>query len=244
MNSQTDQEIVDLLIRALQSETIRSPEEATITAHGPAAAPTLIAVMRGELDELLTERGLLPSEARGEAAWMLAKIADPASIEPILDFVTRFDPTANQHFPVEALWDALAATGSTALEPTLRAYARAEEPKSRPGLGLVLSQLGVRDERIFPILVETFYESLHWGACAMGEYGDQRAVPHLKHALDKFLPSIRGTHPGDIDADYEAILEALDKLAPLSDEEFYAFERRRAEYERRQWEAAQAGKTA
>ena len=241
MESRIDQGIVELLCESLQSDEVEPPQAAWVTARGPEAVPTLIAVLQGELDDFLAERELSPSEAQSTAAWLLSTIADPASIQPILDIVTRIDPLEDRQKPLNSLWDALAATGSAALEPTLRAYAEAEEPNSRPGLGFVLSRLGVHDERIFPILVETFYEDLFWGAYAMRNYGDLRAVPHLKHALEKFLPHAYGNGPSDIEAEYEAILDALRDLGALSDEESEAFDERLDEHYRRQYEAAQAG---
>lgn len=239
MDSQPDLVIVELLIANLLSDDFEPPEAALIRARGRTAVPTLLAVLRGDLDEQFDDRGIAPVRAHGSAAWMLSQIGDPSAIQPILDIVTRVDPVTDQETPLNSLWDALVATGSAAFEPTLQAYASAEVARARPGLGFVLSRLGVRDERLFPIIVETFYEDLFWGAYAMRNYGDQRAVPHLKYALDRFLPHAYSNNIDDTEAEYEAILDALSDLGALTTEEGWDYDERLDEHYRRLREASE-----
>jgi hypothetical protein len=60
---------------------------------------------------------------------------------------------------------ALAALGDCALEPCIAAYAPADDESLRTDLACALAMLGVRDDRIYRILVEQFEVDLSTGPC-------------------------------------------------------------------------------
>src|SRR5581483_2255843 len=77
------------------------------------------------------------------------------------------------------------AIGAPALEPLLKLYSEMEEADSGD-VAFALAGLGVRDERILPILYERLEYDPIMGALDLGAYGDPAAVS----ALEKMLASI------------------------------------------------------
>jgi hypothetical protein len=70
------------------------------------------------------------------------------------------------------------------LEPALRARAESVDARYRVILGIVVTDLGVRDERLFELLVEMLEEAPLTGAKCLARYGDPRAIEHLGRMLD------------------------------------------------------------
>lgn len=71
-----------------------------------------------------------------------------------------------------------------AVERVLSAHAATTSADYREALADVLSGLGMRDPRIFDILLRTLDTSVDLGAGLLVEYGDPAAVPFLAAALD------------------------------------------------------------
>jgi hypothetical protein len=75
--------------------------------------------------------------------------------------------------------------GAAALEPVLRAHAAASDPFHSRDLESILCCLGVRDERIFTILLGALERAPADAAVCLALYGDERAVEPLRRAFDR-----------------------------------------------------------
>jgi len=72
------------------------------------------------------------------------------------------------------------------LEPTLAAYAATTDAALRSNYASVLSELGVRDDGIYEILLADLDRDPVMGAGRLGVYGDPRALPVLVAALAQY----------------------------------------------------------
>ncbi|MFN8657697.1 MAG: hypothetical protein U0105_15265 [Candidatus Obscuribacterales bacterium] len=139
----------------------------------------LIAILRAKNLALQTAPGggLTPVYA----VRLLARMKATQCIESMLDVLFRCDP-------LDILYSdlilALKSFGPPALEPVLKAYEFAKTKDRLAGIAEVLSGLGVRDQRIFSVLLRFFEKHVELGAMALAEYEDPDALPHLSKALD------------------------------------------------------------
>jgi hypothetical protein len=79
--------------------------------------------------------------------------------------------------------------GAAVVEPALRlAHDQDIDNAFFEALCCVLSDAGVRDERIFECLCRQFENSQLLGAGAFANYGDERALPLLRQAIEDFEP--------------------------------------------------------
>ncbi len=140
-----------------------------------------------ELVEILEDEELAQSDAPGggyapiHAATMLRDLEAGEAIEPMFRVLARCDPMAILY---STLIDALESLGPPVLEPALAAHAAATSKDQRVAVAEVLSGLGVRDDRILPILLQALQEEVEIGAGLLAEYGDPAALPRLSEALD------------------------------------------------------------
>ncbi len=174
-----------------------------ILSHGSAIEALLL--------EVAGDDRLYDSSARGRgwaplhAIELLGRLRSAAAIPLLLaqldgdDFDLAFD---RAHY-------ALVSIGGAALEPCLAAHASASEELAFSLIG-VLAELGVRDERVFQILVAALPENLGFGATNLAQYGDPRAVPILQAALARL--AVGGS--GDLLYDRE-IIDVCDSITEL-----------------------------
>lgn len=120
-------------------------------------------------------------EAPAHAARLLGELRAARAVEPMLVVLARTDPLDLLH---DQLIESLPAIGASVVEPALCAYAANEDHDFRVSIASVLARTGVRDDRIFTVLLEVLKAEPSHGAGDLAEYGDERAVPHLSRAFD------------------------------------------------------------
>ena len=122
-------------------------------------------------------RGYVPIHA----VELLSALSAVESAESMLQVLSRCDFMDIQH---GALTNALRSFGAAVLEPGLKSYTAAENQDQREAVAEVLAGIGVRDPRIFSILLAVFVENIALGSGLLAKYGDLVALPELSAALD------------------------------------------------------------
>ena len=146
-----------------------------IVALGAAAEAPLRAIIDDET--------LLDTDARGggwaplHALDLLGELRATAAIPRMLELVGSCDL---DEYAFGAAAGALEKMGAAAVEPVLAAYAAEEREEYRATLASILGSLGVREERIWNVLVEAFALDPVVGAASFVAYRDARALPSLR----------------------------------------------------------------
>jgi hypothetical protein len=157
-----------------------------VLAHGSAAVRELIAVL--DDDALLFETGPGAGWAPIHAVDLLGELRAVEAIEPMLRVLAGTDFLDIVH---DRMLLRMPQIGAPVIEPALRAYADSTDDDFRLSLAAVLSRTGVRDERIFTLLVERLGRDRS-EANHLVDYGDRRALPLLHAALDRCLAGSGG----------------------------------------------------
>lgn len=95
--------------------------------------------------------------------------------------------TTDDDLERDELEQSLIGVGSAVVEPGLRMVAASDDPAVRRAILSVLAQAGARDERIFELLMAQV-RARPGDAGLLALYGDDRALPELSDALDRFEP--------------------------------------------------------
>ena len=172
-----EDEILSRLVDA--GERLGESDGGAILRRGSEVVPALLGIL--EDDELAREDAPGHGYAPVHAARLLQQLGTADAIAPMLRVLARCDPTDVVY---STLVDALESMGAPVLEPALAAYAVAKSEDHRAALANVLSGLGVRDDRILPVLLDALKDDMALGAGLLAEYGDPAALPHLGAALD------------------------------------------------------------
>lgn len=145
----------------------------------PDAVPALIAV----LDDPALQKTQSPGEGYApiHAATLLGELKDAAAIGPLLDALRRSEPMEIIH---STLIDSLTQFGRLALEPALAAAAAAGDQDYEEAVASVVAELGVRDPRVFELLLRVFERKVDLGAAYLAQYGDPAALPVLHQAFE------------------------------------------------------------
>ncbi|MBI3723140.1 hypothetical protein HY251_04175 [bacterium] len=141
-----------------------------ILAFGREAVPCLV-------DQLRWGRAW----GRIHAAWLLGALRPPSAVRPMLAVLAE---TSWGDFVHDAVLRSLPRIGEPVLEPALAALADTHDEDVLIAIGSVLASSGLRDERIFDVLVENLRLDPSVGAINFMEYGDERALEHLARAFD------------------------------------------------------------
>ena len=188
-------------------EELAAPVRDEVLALGPGATAPLLEVLQDE--DLGWEDS--PGEGRAplHAIRLLGELRSAEAVEPLLDLLdwAGFDELLHS-----AAVLALHAIGAPALEPTLSRLGVLpilEEAELRDTYIGVLSGLGVRDDRIFPLLLELFGREPAWGAGELAEYGDPRGLAVVQAALDRHEVRLDGV---GIDLELQELVFAIEKL--------------------------------
>jgi uncharacterized protein YecA (UPF0149 family) len=160
-------------------ERLEDRTREAVLALGEGAVPDLIGMLKDE--DLLTPGGPGDGYAPVHAARLLGELADSRAVEPLLALIVEGDL---DELVASAALVALPKHGLAALEPLLAAHDAEADPQDRARFGCLLSELGVKDERVYERLVAHLESDLEMGASSLGAYGDARALPHLCRALD------------------------------------------------------------
>jgi hypothetical protein len=159
---------------------IRDDLRRDILSLGDAAVPALLEIM--EDDDLALSKSPGGGWAPAHAVRLLGELKAAGAVEPMLRLLATTDYLDVLH---DQLIQSLPEIGTPVIEPALRAYAENDNTDFRFSLCAVLAEAGVRDDRIFEILIDQLRaDSSRAGNLAI--YGDERAVPHLHEALDRY----------------------------------------------------------
>lgn len=175
--------------RALIDELFAAGEELApslreeILARREEAEPLLLAIVADDAHDETSARG--HGWAPIHAIDLLGAMGSIAAIPRLLEVARLHDCDEYAHNRAVL---ALAALGAPALEPCLAAHGASSDSEFREALACVLAELGVRDDRTYAILVEQLERDRMLGAGSLGEYGDARALPLLRRALDEHEP--------------------------------------------------------
>jgi hypothetical protein len=178
-------EVIAQLVSA--GERLPRPVAEALLRRGRDVIPLLIGVLedQGAGQEDAPGGGYAPIHA----ARVLGDLEAPEAIEPMLRVLARCDP---MDILYSVLIEVLESFGPPVLEPALAAHAAAESEDGRSGIAGVLSRLGVRDDRVFAVLLKMLEDDVVLGAASLAEYGDPAALPHLGAALDRCELDVRG----------------------------------------------------
>lgn len=146
----------------------------------PEVAPMLISIMNDE--ELGDGDHALGGWPPIHAARLLGMMKSELAIAPMIELLRTTDWEAIIH---DSIIQALPMIGAPVVEPALAAYATQDE-ELRTSLANVLAECGVRDERIYQLLLERFEHDQRDPGIALASYGDRRALPFLIRAYDEF----------------------------------------------------------
>jgi HEAT repeat protein len=172
-----EDEVLSRLVDA--GERLGTSDCGAILRRGSEVVPPLLCIL--EDDELAREDAPGHGYAPVHAAKLLSQLGTADAIAPMLRVLARCDPMDVLY---SAVVDALESMGAPVLQPALAAYAVAGSEDHRTAVANVLSGLGVRDDRILPVLLDALKYDVVLGAGLLAEYGDPAALPHLDAALD------------------------------------------------------------
>ncbi len=177
------------LIQQLRAagKTLPEPLHENLLAAGPSIVPALIELVETNLDdENVDGFGAI------HAAQLLGKIRDVRAIPVLLDCVDECDPLDwLRNNAIKALIE----FGEIVIEPCLERYRVVEGEDLRDGVAEVLQGIGIRDGRIYEILMDTLDRNPELGAIFLAEYGDSRALPSLVAKFDELTPSSETDNP-------------------------------------------------
>jgi HEAT repeat protein len=169
-NERDPESIVRRLLRS-ERELPETARAAILSMH-EAAVPVLLEIVKHHAD------GWSPVHA----VRLLGEMRVADAIAPLLRVLAETDGVDMLH---DAAIAALPELGESVLEPALRAYAENLDTSFRASVASVLARIGVRDERIFCLLLEILERSPSY-AGDLAEYGDTRALPFLACAFDAY----------------------------------------------------------
>jgi hypothetical protein len=164
-------------------EAVRRP----LIAAGASILPALIALVEDALADDQTERGWAPLHAID----LLGALGDARALPVLLRCLDLEDEL---DLRVEQAEAALRALGARVLEDCVAAYATSSRDAFRDRLAGVMSQWGLRDERIYAALLDTLQRAPELGANYLVEYGDARALEGLAQTFEA-LPIREGDNP-------------------------------------------------
>jgi hypothetical protein len=153
-----------------------------IVALGPPAVQELIEILTTGDDDSANS-GWPAIHAVG----LLVDLHAEAAIESMLDVLVETDFT---HIVHDRIILRLPELGAAVLEPAVARLDEADEDDEDAihSLGVVLSQLGVKDERVFHFLCDVFDDDPSFGTMLLADYGDARALPMVADAIREFEP--------------------------------------------------------
>lgn len=143
--------------------------------------PTLISILIDE--ELGAQDHPTGGYAPIHAARLLGELRAEAAIGPLFDVLRTTDWDAIIH---DQIIQSLPKVGAAVVEPGFAAYTESEDEEFRASVSHVLADCGVRDERIYQLLIDRFEADLGDTGLDLGTYGDKRALPNLIAAFDEF----------------------------------------------------------
>jgi hypothetical protein len=176
MNSPTEEELISAL-RASGEELSRDLRDAIIHA-GADIVPELIDVLESDEDDAV-DGGWAPIHAVD----LLVDLKARDGVEPMLEILGE---TTSEHIIHDRILTRLPELGEMVLGPALAFLEDEEEEEFHESLCCVLSQLGIRNERVFSELCTLAAASPITGAMCLGDYGDPRGLHFVEEAIVHF----------------------------------------------------------
>lgn len=164
-----------------RGEELPAKVERDILEHKDTVLPALVEMLLD--DNLAAENAPGQGYAPIHAAHLLGKLGAAAAAEPMIE---RLRETGFDDILHNALLFALPRLGAAVIEPALRAHAETDDPDFRISLAGVLAECGVRDDRIYELLLRMLPNEPEQAAGCLWRYGDRRALEHLTRAFDNF----------------------------------------------------------
>jgi len=151
-----------------------------ILSDSTVAVPVLIETV---LDEALAmAKGPGKGYAPIHAARLLGELASAEAVEPLL---RRMAETTWDDILHDTIIQALPRIGAAVVEPALRLMTETDDPEVGHAVRAVLSDVGVRDDRIRDALVAELEIEPDLGAMHLASYGDPGVLPLLHQAFDR-----------------------------------------------------------
>jgi hypothetical protein len=213
--------MLDAALEALASakQDLSDDARRAILDAGNAAVPGLLRALVSP--ELRNPDGPAEGWPPVHAVDCLVDLREERALAALLESLVESDGDELVH---ERLLDRLPDYGDALVEPALAVAAELDDPETVDALATVLANAGVHDDRIWELLVEVFEDEPAFGATLFADYGDPRALPLVKGALDRFDPD--PAHPL-ARLDLEEMIEAYEDLGGTIDaatrERFDAF---------------------
>lgn len=169
------------LLRRVGARRVPDELRAAIIARGPEAVEPLVELGCGG-------GGWWDDDGEGQwlsrnALLLLKEVGDARAVEPLLELLLELLDEYLFWGVLDGALQALEGIGAPALEPVMEVLDSGEFPRHRDLLIGVLSGLGVRDERIWALLVEQLGRDPEQAAGNLADYGDPAALPLLHAAL-------------------------------------------------------------
>jgi len=183
-----------------------SPElKAEIVARVPSVVPELIAFI--EDDELAFEEAVGAGWIPVHAADLLVDLRAESAIDALLAALVRGDEDG---ILMNKIAVRLPELGPVVFEPARRLLEATIDEFKRDVLVSVIAKLGVRDERIFTWCKARFEADPVLGSISLADYGDERALPLLRRAIEEFEPDWTSPYGARDLADFT---EAYERIA-------------------------------
>ena len=170
------------------------------------------------VDELVALIGDEDEYLASLAVELLVGLRAVEVVEPALAALEVAEPAG---WLADAVFRLLPLLGAAVVEPALRRYAENTDDEVRRDLAAVLCDAGVRDERIFAVLVEVLERDPDHGASCLHGYGDPAALPHLHRAFAACHLDEEGVLANQVVVELQAAIEVLGgKLTPDEERKF------------------------
>lgn len=101
-----------------------------------------------------------------------------------IPFLLRCLRDGSYEYFEDELAEAFSRVGAPAVEPLLQVYPELK-PEQQTAVGFLLASLGVRDPRIYSLLLDILAADPGEGAFLLGIYGDPAAIPELQKVLER-----------------------------------------------------------
>ncbi len=182
-----------------------------VLALGPTAIPELLRILSD--DALQLEQSPGGGWPPIHAVDLLADLKATEAAEPMLRVLSE---TSWQDIIHDRLVQRLAELGPSVVEPALAILERGVREEVLHAVCCVLSDVGVRDPRIYAQLCALFEANAVFGASCFSDYGDATALPLLEGAIKRFRPKLDS--PFGL-MDLNELVDSFDRLGgELSDE--------------------------
>lgn len=172
-----------LLVRLLleEGENLSPKLRAKIISKRSAVVSPLINLLNNEAVQMEQAPG--QGWAPIHAVALLGELKAEEAIQPMLNWLAKTE--AGEDILHSKIITGLGALGEAAYQPMLDAFEQAADKDLRRSLCDALVCSGIRNDRIFNIILDFFKADKGYGAMSFALYGDPKALDHLHYALSE-----------------------------------------------------------